>query len=339
MRSGLRAVGFLAAALLLVSAFIAVVSAIIAVVGGSVTGAHVVTMVAGLAVIGLVVKQVPTAGLLGGYSALVYFLLFAPIVIVVIYAFNAGNVVTILSGFSTRWFATALSDPTITTAVKSSVWIALFSALVSTVLGTSAGLMLGRARGALRIPIEIVVLLSVVVPELVIAIALLLFYVTVNFPLGSAAIMINHSLFGSAVVALIVRSRYVSMGVTLEQASADLGAGPWATLRQITLPQLAPAILAAGMLAFTFSFDDVVGSQFSAGSAAVTWPLRIFSALRFGLKPDINATATMMLGVTLVGFLAAALLWRRSNARIQSARAMGPKAEIPPSAIVQSSAL
>jgi len=124
-----------------------------------------------------------------------------------------------------------------------------------------------------------------------------------------------HTIFNASLVLLIVRARFVSMGSTLEEASMDLGASPLATFRQVTLPRLAPAILAGGLLAFTFSFDDVIISNFTAGAGAETWPLRVLSGLRFGLRPDLNAAATMMLGVTLLGLGGAALALRASARR------------------------
>ena len=119
-------------------------------------------------------------------------------------------------------------------------------------------------------------------------------------------------MFNASLVLLVVRARFVSMGTSLEEASRDLGASALATFRQVTLPRLAPAIVAGAMLSFTFSFDDVVISNFTAGAGNDTWPLRILSGIRFGLRPDLNAAATMMLGVTLLGLGAAALILRRA---------------------------
>ena len=120
-------------------------------------------------------------------------------------------------------------------------------------------------------------------------------------------------MFNTSVVALIVRARFVGMGQTLEEASYDLGAGPLSTFRQVTLPRLAPAILAGGLLAFTFSFDDFITSFFVAGAGTTTLPLRIFASLRFGVSPAINATAAMILGITLVAIVIAYLVLRRSG--------------------------
>ena len=131
-----------------------------------------------------------------------------------------------------------------------------------------------------------------------------------------------HTMFNASLVLLIVRARFVSMGSTLEEASRDLGAGALGTFRQVTLPRLAPAIVAGAMLSFTFSFDDVVISNFTAGAGNDTWPLRILSGLRFGLNPDLNAAATMMLGVTLLGLGGAALILRRASR--QQGESVGP---------------
>ena len=237
--------------------------------------------------------------LLGGYSAIVYVFLFMPILVVVIYAFNAGTNTASFDGFSTRWFGRALDDETITDAIKRSFQIAIASAVIATVFGTAAALALSRVSRAMRVPFDILVFLTLVVPELVIAVSSLIFFVNVGFELGLVTMFIAHTTFNASLVLLVVRARFVSMGSSLEEASRDLGASALGTFRQVTLPRLAPAIVAGAMLSFTFSFDDVVISNFTAGAGNDTWPLRILSGLRFGLSPDLNAAATMMLGVTL----------------------------------------
>jgi ABC-type spermidine/putrescine transport system permease subunit II len=144
----------------------------------------------------------------------------------------------------------------------------------------------------------------------VIGIATLIFFVNVGFQLGLETMFLAHCVFNMPLVMLIVRARFISMGDTLEEASRDLGAGAVATFRQVTLPRIAPAVIAGGLLAFTFSFDDVVISNFTSGANNETWPLHIFSALRFGLSPELNAAATMMIGVTLIGLTAAGIALR-----------------------------
>ena len=161
------------------------------------------------------------------------------------------------------------------------------------------------------------VYLTLVVPEIVIAVASLIFFSqahdrTAVFPaLGWKTILLAHLVFNVSLVMLIVRARFVGMGSTLEEASFDLGAGPLSTFRQVTLPRLFPAILAGALLAFTFSFDDYVLSVFTAGSTTQTWPMVIFAAVRFGVTPAINALATMMLGVTVLLIIVTGIVLRR----------------------------
>lgn len=257
--------------------------------------------------------------LLGGYAVLAYVFLYAPIAVVVIFAFNGGRDVLYWQGFSTRWFEVALETPEITGALKLSVLIALGNAVLACVLGTMLALALPRMRPWLRTPIDALAYMTLVTPEIVFAIAALVFFVQagsrlgIESPLGWHTILIAHVVFNASVVALVVRARFVSMGQQLEEASFDLGAGPLSTFRQVTLPQLAPAILAGGLLAFTFSFDDFITSFFVTGPESETLPIYIWGQLRFGVTPAINATAAMMLGLTLAAIVVAYLVLRRTS--------------------------
>lgn len=307
--------GALVAAVALVAGGLAVVLFLAALAKGDLRAGRLIAAVIGLAVVVGVTRAVPAPRLLGAYSALVYFVLFFPIVVVVVYAFNKGRQLEVWSGFGTRWFSTALNDDSITTSIGRSLRIAIASSLVATTLGTATALALARSRKAVRIPFDVLIFLTLVVPELVIAIASLIFFTNAGFELGTTTMFLAHTTFNASLVTLIVRSRFVTMGSGLEEASADLGAGPVATFRQVTFPRLFPAVLAGAMLSFTFSFDDVVISNFTSGAGHQTWPLRVLNGLKFGLKPDVNATATMMLGVTLVGLAIAGLLLRWSSKR------------------------
>jgi spermidine/putrescine transport system permease protein/putrescine transport system permease protein len=233
----------------------------------------------------------------------------------VVYAFNSGRYTAVWDGFSTKWFSSALDDDAITTSIGRSFRIGISTAIVSTVLGTAAALAISRARAGLRTPIEVIVLLTLVVPEVVIGIATLIFFVNTGFSLGQQTMFLAHCVFNMSLVLLIVRARFISMGDSLEEASRDLGAGPVATFRQVTFPRIAPAVIAGGLLAFTFSFDDVVISNFTSGAGNETWPLRVLSALRFGLSPQLNAAATLMIGVTFIGLALAALALRMGAKR------------------------
>ncbi len=313
MPEPLRKAGVFLGALCFVAGIIAVVALLSGLAGGAVSARGLIAGVLGVVAIVLVPRLVPLPKLLGGFSALVYTFLFFPIVVVVIFAFNSGTNVAEFAGFSLQPFKRALEDDSITDSIKRSLQIAVASAVIATVFGTAAALALSRISRRVRNPFDVLVFLTLVVPELVIAVASLIFFVNVGFELGLVPMFIAHTVFNASLVLLVVRARFVSMGSSLEEASMDLGASALATFRQVTLPRLAPAILAGAMLSFTFSFDDVVISNFTAGAGNDTWPLRILSGLRFGLNPDLNAAATMMLGVTLIGLGTTALILRRSN--------------------------
>jgi spermidine/putrescine transport system permease protein len=251
--------------------------------------------------------------LLGGWALLVYAFLYAPIAVVVVYAFNGGRQVLNWEGFSTKWFGEALADPTITEPFRNSLVIGLGNAAIACALGTALALALSRMPSWLRVPIDSLVYMTLVTPEIVFGISALIFFVQAGIPLGLKTILISHVVFNASVVALVVRARFVGMGQDLEEASYDLGAGPIKTFVQVTLPRLSPAILAGGLLAFTFSFDDFITSFFVAGAGTTTLPIRIFSSLRFGVSPIINATAVMILGLTLAAIVIAYLVLRRTE--------------------------
>lgn len=267
--------------------------------------------------------------LLTGWAMLVYTFLYAPIVVVVIFAFNSNRQVTIWHGFTTHWFGDAWNDPVYRNALTTSLRIALVSSLLATVLGTAAALALSRMQRRWRMPFDALVYLTLVVPEIVIAVASLIFFVRFHarvgsFPqLGQTTILLGHTVFNASLVTLIVRARFVGMGSALEEASFDLGAGPLPTFRQVTLPRLYPAVLAAMMLSFVFSFDDYVLSAFTAGGTTQTWPMVVFAAVRFGVTPAINAFATLMLLVTLSVLVVTGLVLRRTRTVSTEERGLG----------------
>jgi len=325
----LRRIGVFLGALWFVVGIIAVVAFLLALAGGDVSARGAIAFALGAAGIALVPRLLSVPSLLGGFSALVYAFLFLPIVVVVIYAFNSGTNVAEFAGFSTKPFSRALDDDTITSAIERSLQIAVASAIIATVFGTAAALALSRVSRRVRNPFDVLVFLTLVVPELVIAVSTLIFFVNAGFELGLVTMFLGHTVFNASLVLLVVRARFVSMGSSLEEASRDLGASALATFRQVTLPRLAPAIVAGAMLSFTFSFDDVVISNFTSGAGNDTWPLRILSGLRFGLRPDLNAAATMMLGVTLLGLGTAALILRRAARSQGDSAGLGLAGEAP----------
>ena len=185
--------------------------------------------------------------MLTGWALLVYLFLYVPILLVVVFAFNKSRDVTLWGGFTTAWFGKALHDPAYLPAIKASFKIASINAVIATVLGTCAALALARMRRAFRVPFDTLVYLTLVVPEIVIAVASLFFFSQAHekvavFPgLGWKTILLAHVVFNASLVMLIVRARFVGMGSTLEEASFDLGAGPLSTFRQVTLPQIGRA--------------------------------------------------------------------------------------------------
>jgi spermidine/putrescine transport system permease protein len=250
---------------------------------------------------------------LRAWSAVVYAFLFIPIITVVLFSFNASRLVDVWSGFSLKWYGTAWTDPSILDALKTSLIVALVNALLAICFGTLAAIGLQRVGHRLRGVFETLVYGTIVTPEIIIAIASLLFFVTINIDLGIPTIIVTHVVYNTSIVALIVRARLAGMDRTLEEAAQDLGATPIRTIWRITIPLLYPAILAGGLLAFTFSFDDFVLTFFVSGATSTTLPLKIFSMLRFGVSPVINAVATVMLIVTLASIFTASLLVRRNS--------------------------
>jgi ABC-type spermidine/putrescine transport system permease subunit II len=254
-------------------------------------------------------------GLLRAQAVVVYLFLYLPIAVVVIYAFNESRLVQVWGGFSTRWFAIAWQDETLRRGLWISSYTATLTALVATSLGTMAAIGLRNVGKRTRNAFDALMYMTLITPELVAAIASLVAFVTIGLPLGPVAIVITHSIFNTAVVTLIVRSRLAGMDRALEEASADLGASKWETFREVTFPQLLPAVVAGALLSFTFSFDDVVLSTFVSGPGSTPLPVRIFSELRFGLSPKINVVAVVTLSLTLTMIVIAQLLLRRETKR------------------------
>ena len=273
------------------------------------------------------------------WAVVVFGFLYLPIAVMVLFAFNkpsaaalegftgsnvcdlppsqVGNV-TVWNGFTTCWFDAGLHDPTYIPAILTSAKIAAAAAIVSTLLGLAAALALARMNKFLRAPFDSLVYLTLVVPEIVIAVASLIFFVQIRnyvpfFPqLGAWTIFFGQVVFGASVAMLVIRARFVGMGDSLEEAGYDLGSGRIETFRQITLPRLFPAIIAAALLSFTFSFDDYVLPAFTNGTTN-TWPIVLYSAVRFGITPAVNALATLMLLATIFAIVITGLVLRRSR--------------------------
>ncbi|MBW1890508.1 MAG: ABC transporter permease [Deltaproteobacteria bacterium] len=267
------------------------------------------------------------------YSIAVYLFLYVPIGIIVLFSFNAGRHASELRGLSIQWYGKALSNPFVGDAFFTSLVVAFVVAILSSLMGTAAALALQRLKGTIRILFDGMIYISIMVPGIVIGIATLVALVTVfdflnpllasiwpegvkplKLHMGYASLIAAHTLFTMSLVIILVRARIAGMDRALIEASTDLYATPWRTFYQITLPQIFPAILAGFLLSFTFSFDDFIISFFVAG-ANTTLPIYIFSSIRRGITPEVNAIGTMVLTVSLVLLMTAQYLLRLRTKR------------------------
>ena len=240
--------------------------------------------------------------------------LYLPIVILVIYSFNASRLVTVWGGWSTRWYAALLNDSAMLEAAWTSLRIAFLSATVATVLGTLAAVALvrgGRFRG--RIAFSGMVYAPLVMPEIITGLALLLLFVAIDIDRGFWTVTLAHSTVTMCFVTVVVQSRLLSFDMSLEEAARDLGCTPLKAFLTVTLPLILPAVAAGWMLAFTLSLDDLVIASFTTGPGSTTLPIRIYSEVRMGVKPEINAISTIMIALVAVGVVALAWVGKRSE--------------------------
>jgi len=244
--------------------------------------------------------------------------LYVPIAILVIYSFNASRLVTVWGGWSTRWYVALMHDVAMLDAAWVTLRIGLLSAAAATVLGTLAALALtrfGRFRG--RILFGGMIYAPLVMPEVITGLSLLLLFVAVDVDRGFWTITVAHTTLTMCFVAIIVQARLVDFDRSLEEAAMDLGCPPLQTFLTITLPLIAPAIASGFVLAFTLSLDDLILASFTTGPGATTLPIRIYSEVRLGVKPEINAVCTILIAVVAIGLVVASLMTKLSGGRAQ----------------------
>ena len=238
--------------------------------------------------------------------------LYLPIVALVAYSFNASRLVTVWGGFSTHWYVALMSNQPLLDAAWLTIRVAFVAASVATVLGTLAALALARHGAFLgRTLFSGMVLAPLVMPEVITGLSLLLLFVAGDVERGFWTVSIAHVTFGMGFACIVVQSRLAGFDRSLEEAAQDLGATPFTTFRTVTLPLIFPAVLAAWMLAFTLSLDDLVIASFTTGPGATTLPMRLYSAIRLGVSPEINAACTIMIGAVAIAVIAASLLMKR----------------------------
>ena len=251
---------------------------------------------------------------------LVFLFLYIPILAVVAFSFNSGEHISVWQGFTLGWYAKLFENAALWRACRNSLIVAGIATSIATVIGTTAALAIERHRFRFRNALVRCLYLPIIIPDIVLAIALLAFYVQVRIPLSLITVIIAHGVFNIAYVTIVVRARLQGYDNTLEEAARDLGANEWQTFWRITLPLIAPGIIGGALLAFTLSIDDFVITFFTAGVGYTTLSVHIYSLLKFGITPEINAISTMLLANSIVFILLFLWFQRDTTSERQNAR-------------------
>ena len=242
--------------------------------------------------------------------------LYLPILILVIYSFNESKLVTVWGGFSTKWYGELLRDQAFLDAAWVTLKVAVASSTIATVLGTMAAYVLMRAGRFLgRTVFSGMIYAPLVMPDVIMGLAFLLLFISIGLDRGVFTIILAHTTFTMCYVSVVVSSRLVTFDKSLEEAALDLGCTPFDAFRSVTLPIIAPAVISGWLLAFTLSLDDLVIASFAAGPSSTTLPMKVFSSVRLGVSPQINALSTILIAVVTLGVITASLVTKRQIAR------------------------
>ncbi|NRB35197.1 MAG: ABC transporter permease subunit [Rhodobacteraceae bacterium] len=242
--------------------------------------------------------------------------LYIPMLILVIYSFNGGRLVTVWSGFSTKWYGELFQNEAFLDAALVTLKVAVISSTIAAVLGTMAAYVLVRGGRFLgRTLFSGMIYAPLVMPEVITGLSLLLLFIGIGLDRGVLTIVLAHTTFAMCYVSVVVSSRLVTFDRSLEEAALDLGATPFETFRLVTLPIIAPAVISGWLLAFTLSLDDLVIASFTSGPSSTTLPIKIYSAVRLGVSPEINALSTIMIGIVAVGVITASLVSKQQLIR------------------------
>lgn len=235
---------------------------------------------------------------LNAHLGLVYVFLYVPILVLIVLSFNKSGLPTAWTGFSTEWYGKLIQNPKILSAAGNSLIVAVASTIVSTAIGTL--LAMGLEEGRPNPWLDALVAAPMIIPDIVLAIALLSFYTLLNMSLGLHSIVLSHAVFNIAFVCMVVRTRLKNFDRSIVEASIDLGASELTTFRRVTLPVIAPGVVAAALLSFTLSIDEFIIAYFTAGAGqgSTTFPMQIYAMIRFGVTPEINAIATIVIGLS-----------------------------------------
>ncbi len=244
--------------------------------------------------------------------------LYLPMIILIIFSFNASKLVTVWAGFSTKWYGTLLQNDAFLNAAWVTLKVAVLSSTLATILGTMAAYVMvrsGRFYG--RTLFSGMIYAPLVMPEVITGLSLLLLFIAIGLDRGVTTIVLAHTTFSMCYVSVVVSSRLVSFDKSLEEAALDLGCTPFDAFKSVTLPIIAPAVISGWLLAFTLSLDDLVIASFTSGPSSTTLPIKIFSAVRLGVSPEINALSTILIGIVTVGVLLASVISKRNIAMRQ----------------------
>lgn len=242
--------------------------------------------------------------------------LYLPIVLLIVYSFNEGKLVTVWAGFSTKWYVELFQNKALMDAAWVTLRVGLVSATLATILGTLAALALNRyTRFRGRVLFSGMVYAPLVMPEVITGLSLLLLFVAIGFDRGFWTVTLAHITFTMCFVSVVVQSRLVTFDKSLEEAAMDLGATPTKAFFAVTLPIISPAVVAGWMLAFTLSLDDLVLSSFASGPGATTLPMKIYSQVRLGVTPEINAACTILIAIVAVGVIIASVITKQQESQ------------------------
>lgn len=233
-------------------------------------------------------------------AAFVYLFLYAPILVLMVFSFNSTRSTRTWEGFSTQWYVALWRDQSVLDAFYNSLLVGLSSTIIATTIGTLTAMALTRHRFRGQGFADSTIYAATVMPDIVVGVSLLVFFVAIGFGLGITTIIIAHVAFNISFVTIVVRARLSGMDQSIEEAARDLGANPLQTFLRVTLPLILPGVMAGALLAFTLSFDDFVITFFVSGVGSSTLPLKIYSMIKFGVSPVINALSTVILVATMV---------------------------------------
>ncbi len=239
--------------------------------------------------------------------------LYLPILILVVYSFNESKLVSVWAGFSTKWYGELLRNEAMLDAAWVTIRVAVISSTLATVLGTMAAIVLvrqGRFTG--RTLFSGMIYAPLVMPEVITGLSLLLLFIGIGLERGVMTIVLAHTTFAMCYVSVVVSSRLMTFDRSLEEAALDLGASAWETFRLVTLPIIAPAVISGWLLAFTLSMDDLVIAQVTSGPSATTLPMKIWSSVRLGVSPEINALSTILIGIVTIGVITVSFSTKRA---------------------------